>query len=185
MLTSDPDGGNISSPLPPFDHSGLNVSIYDFEALSGMLASEFNFSSESTTALFGNGQNVISTLTNITDSMTNSIMRSNSETAALGVVWRLEPSIHVHWGWIALPLALVGFSAILLAWMIVASRHYDAPHWKSSPLPFLFHGIRDWSGDEELDLVEGQLESVHVMEDRARLKRVQIMQSPKGGRWLA
>lgn len=152
--------------------------------LADHFASKFNFSSDTTTALFANGENVSSTLSNITSSVTNSIMRWDPELTALGIVWHQEPSIKVQWGWLALPLAVVVCSAILLASMIVASRHYDAPHWKSSPLPFLYHGIRNWDDDEELDLVEGRLEKVHVMEDRAKSKRVQIVTSLKGGRWL-
>ena len=142
------------------------------------------FSSESSTALFGDGQDVTSTLSNITNSVTNSIMRSNTETAALGIIWHQEPIVKIQWGWLALPLAVVVCSAILLASIIVASRHYDAPRWKSSPLPFLYHGIRNWSDDEEQDLAEGRLEKVHVMENRARSKKVYLCKSLKGGRWL-
>lgn len=185
LLTPDTDRENVSTPLPPFDHSGFNVSVWDHMALSDHFVSKFSFRSESSTAFFGDGQNVTSTLLNITDSVTNSIMRWNSETAARGIVWRQEPSVKVQWEWLALPLALVVFSAILLVSVVVASWHYNAPHWKSSPLPFVFHGIRDWNDDEELELVEGRLEKVHVMEDRARIKRVRIVESLKGGRWLA
>lgn len=154
-------------------------------ALAYHFASELNFSSVSPTALFGNGENVSSTLSNVTSSVTNAIMRWDPELAALGIVWHQEPVLKIQWGWLALPLAVVVSSAILLASMILASWHYDAPHWKSSPLPFLYHGIRKWDDDEERDLVEGRLEKVHAMEDRARSKRVQIVKSIRGGRWLA
>jgi hypothetical protein len=49
----------------------------------------------------------------------------------------------------------------------------------------LFHGIRDWNDDEELDLIEGRLEKLYIIEDRARSKKVQLHKSLKGGRWLA
>ncbi|KAG6358048.1 hypothetical protein INS49_013932 [Diaporthe citri] len=185
FLTPDVNGENVSSPLPPFDHSVFNVSIYDHLALSNYFISNFNFTSESITALFGNGRNVTSTLLNITNSITKSVMRWNPELAALGIVWQQESSTKVHWWWLVFPLAVVISSAILLASMMVASRHYNAPNWKSSPLPFLFHGIRDWNDDEELDLVEGRLEKVDVMEGRAKSKQVQIVTSLEGGRWLA
>lgn len=133
----------------------------------------------------GAWQDVPSTLKNVTDSLTGAIMRLNGESVALGIVWRQEPSYKIGWGWLAFPLVLVFSSAILLVLMIVASRNYDAPHWKSSLLPFLFHGIRNWDDDEKLDLGEGQLERVHVMEHKAKSKRVRIVTSPKGGRWLA
>lgn len=185
LLTPDPDGQNISSFLRPFDHSGFNVSIWDHLALSDHFVSQFSFSSESSTAFFGNGQNVTSTLLNITNSVTSSIMRWDSKVVALGTGWRQEPSIKVQWAWLALPLAMVVCSAILLVSVVAASRRHGAPHWKSSPLPFLFHGIRSWNDDEVADLVGGRLEKVHKMEDRARSKRIRIVTSLKGGRWLA
>lgn len=184
LLTPDVNPQTVSASLPPFDHSVFNVSIYDHISFSNHFVSKFNITSESNAALFGDGQDVSSTLSNITNSVTNAIMRSSNETVALGMVWHQQPVIKVQWGWLSFPLAVVICSAILLASMILASQHYDAPHWKSSPLPFLFHGIRDWSHDEELDLVEGRLEKVHLMEDRARSKKVQLRKSLKGGRWL-
>lgn len=185
FLTPDINGENVSSPLPPFDHSVFNVSIYDHMALSDYFISNFDFTSYQTIALFGDRQNVTSGLLNITNSITKLVMRWNPEMAAPGIVWHQEPSTKVHWWWLAFPLAVVVSSAILLASMILASRHYNAPHWKSSPLPFLFHGIRNWNDDEELDLFEGRLEKVRAMEGRAKSKRVQIVTSLKGGRWLA
>lgn len=176
LLTPDTNPQTVSAPLPPFDHIGFNVSIYDHIGLSNHFVSKFNFSSESNTALFGDGQDVSSTLSNITNSVTNSIMRSSNETVALGMVWQQQPIIKVQWGWLSFPLAVVVCSAILLASMIVASQHYDAPHWKSSPLPFLFHGIRDWSNDEELDLAEGRLEKMYVMEGQSKVKEGSIAQ---------
>ncbi|KAJ0114471.1 hypothetical protein J7T55_010861 [Diaporthe amygdali] len=187
LLTPNTDRSNTSSPWSPFDHGGLNVSIYEHTALSSFLVDKFNTSgpeSESKATLFGNGQNVTSTIRNITDSMTNAIVRSSSKLPALGIVWHQEPVIHVQWAWLALPLVLVLLSAILLASTVVATKRFHAPQWKSSPLPLLYHGIRNWDDDEEQDLVEGRLERVHVMEDRARSKQVRIFTTSKGGRWL-
>lgn len=183
MLTTDADGGNVSSPLPPFDHSGFNVSINDHLALSLLFVKQLNSSARSY-SLFDNKKDVTSTLKNITESITNSIMRSNLEYAALGVTWHQEPSLQIQWGWLVLPIALVVCSTILLISVMVASRHFHAPQWKSSPLPFLYHGLQKWEINEEDDLLAGRLESVHAMENRAKTKRVRILTSPKGGRWL-
>lgn len=83
FLTPNVDGKNVSDPLPPFNHSGFSVGIYDHMALAYHFASELNFSSVSPTALFGNGENVSSTLSNVTRSVTNAIMRWDPELAAL------------------------------------------------------------------------------------------------------
>lgn len=185
LLTTETDHRTVSTPLPPFDHNEFSISIYDHFALSEDFWKRFTFSSESITALFGDGQSVTSTLANISDSITNAIMRSDPDMAALGIVWHQEPTIEIQWGWLALPLVVVVSSATLLASMILASRQHNAPRWKSSPLPLLFHGIRNWDDEEEHDLEEGRLEKVSAMEDRAKTKRIRIFTSLKGGRWLA
>lgn len=185
LLTTDTDHGIVSSSLPPFLQSGLNVSIYDHISLSTFFSNQFRFTSESKTALFGDGQDVASTLTNISNSVTNAIMRSDNGALALGIIWHQEPIIKIQWVWLTLPLVVVVSSAILLVSMILASRRYNAPRWKSSPLPILFHGVRNWDDEEEHDLVEGRLEKLNEMEDRAKTKRVRIFTSLKGGRWLA
>ncbi|KAG8157784.1 hypothetical protein KVR01_012446 [Diaporthe batatas] len=185
MLTPDIDGNNVSSPLPPFDHSELNVSLYDHIALSTDLFTKLNFLDHTVSPGFGEGENVSSTLANIANSMTNAIMRSANESVALGMVWQQQYVVKVRWGWLTLPYALVIGSATLLSSMIVASWHYDVPQWKSSPLPLLFHGIRNWNDDEELDLAKGRLERMYAMENRARSKKVQLRKCLGGGRWLA
>lgn len=170
--------------MAPFDHSGYNVSIYDHVTLASFLVEEFTIDSEARTALFGNAQNVTALVSNITDSMTNMIMKRGSGMTALGVAWHEEPVFHIQRAWLALPLALVLSSAILLVSIITTSRHLHAPEGKSSPLPYLYHGIQKWDDKEENDLIEGRLEKMHVMKDRARSKRVQIFTTLEGGRWL-
>lgn len=185
MLTPDAEGRNVSNPLPPFDHSELNVSLYDHIALSTDLFTKFNFIDQTVSPRFSEGENVSSTLSNIANSITNSIMRSTNETLALGMVWQQQHVMKVRWGWLALPYAIVVCSATLLSSTIVASWHYDVPQWKSSPLPLIFHGIRDWNEDDKLDLAKGRLEKMYMMEDTACSKKVQLRRGVSGGRWLA
>lgn len=128
LLTTDPDGGNVSSSWPPFEHSELSVGIYEHVSMQGLFNVYFDSSYYSRS--FGEDlQDIPSILKNVTDSVTGAIMRSNGgESVALGIVWRQEPSYKIEWGWLAFPLVLVFSSAILLVLMIVASRNYDAPH---------------------------------------------------------
>jgi hypothetical protein len=126
--------------------------------------------SESATAFFASGQDVISTLANITASMTNKIPLSGSGLSAQGIVWQQQSIITIQFAWLALPLVLILLSAILLVSTVLMARSSAVPVWKSSPLPFLYHGIREWDDKEEQDLLQGRLEKVHTMEDRARIK---------------
>lgn len=186
MLTPDTDGKkNVSNPLPPFDHSELNVSLYDHVALSTDFFNNFNFIDQTVSPRFSEGENASSTLSDIANSMMNSIMRSTNETVALGMVWQQQYVMKIRWGWLALPYALVVCSATLLSSMMVASWHYDVPQGKSSPLPLILHGIRNWNEVEELDLAKGRLETMHMMEDRAWSEKVQLHRGLNGGRWLA
>ncbi|KAI2470932.1 hypothetical protein F4781DRAFT_441357 [Annulohypoxylon bovei var. microspora] len=185
MLTLDSNGGNVSSALPPFDHSGFNVGIYDHMAITNFFLGKFNISSESKTVPFSSGENVTSTLANVTARMTKKIPRSGSETIAPGVIWQQQSIIRIQFAWLALPLSLVLCSAILFIMTVLVTRRFCVPVWKSSPLPFLYHGIQEWDDDEKRDLVDGRLEKLHLMEGRASLTRVRMFRSPQGGSWLA
>lgn len=54
-----------------------------------------------------------------------------------GTAYRVETYIHVRWGWIAVPIASVVASVILLSFTIFATRKQNAVLWKSSILPLL------------------------------------------------
>lgn len=54
-----------------------------------------------------------------------------------GTAYRVETYIHVRWGWIAVPIASVVASVMLLSFTILATRKQNAVLWKSSILPLL------------------------------------------------
>jgi Protein of unknown function (DUF3176) len=52
-----------------------------------------------------------------------------------------ETYVHLRWAWIALPLALVLSSAVLLSVTIAKASRDKLPIWKTSALAALFHGL--------------------------------------------
>ena len=185
LLTTDSNGGNVSSAPAPFQESGFNVSICDHLAIVNFVFNLLkNISSERSDVFFGSGQDVISAVANITTSMTNRISTGGSKNIAKGVVWQAQSIIRIQFAWLALPSGLVLFSAILLASTVLMTRHFRAPVWKSSTLPILYHGVREWDDEEEREVVEGRLEKVDNMKKRASSTRVRIYNAPEGGSWL-
>ncbi|KAH8896123.1 hypothetical protein GQ53DRAFT_838403 [Thozetella sp. PMI_491] len=185
LLTTDANGRNISSALPPFQYSGFNISIGDHLALGGFFDTTFDFQSDSKNAMFGFGKNVTATAANITASMTKKIPMAGNATIFQGIVWERQSIIQIQFAWLALPSALVVICAILLIATITMTRQFGVPVWKSSPLPLLYHGIRDWDYNEAREIMEGRLEKLHIMEDKASWTRVRMYNSPQGGSWLA
>lgn len=184
LLTPDNSGKNVSTALPPFDNSAFNVSIYDHFAISEFFAGIFNITSASTAAYFALGQNVTTMMANISNSMTNRIPKSDSKVVAQGIVWRDLSIIRIQFAWLVLPLVLILLSTILVIATVLMTRRSRVPVWKSSILPLLYHGIREWDDAEERDVVEGRLEKMHVMDQKGSLKLVRMFTSAEGGTWL-
>ncbi len=184
LLTTDSNGGNVSSAPAPFQESGFNVSIGDHIGIVNWLFPLLNISSESSGVFFSPGQDVISTWANVTTSMTNRIKTGGTGAIAKGVIWQVQSIIRIQFAWLALPSGLVLFSAILLASTVLMTRHFRAPVWKSSTLPILYHGVREWDDEEEREVAQGRLEKVESMKKRASSTRVRIYNAPEGGSWL-
>ncbi|KAK9779627.1 hypothetical protein SCAR479_03693 [Seiridium cardinale] len=185
LLTANGNGGNDSSSSTPVGQAGFNVNIYDHLALSGFLAKILTFQGEKEDDYFASGENVVFTAANIADIMTSKILMSSPGTVAQGTMWHSESILKIRWAWLVLPLTLVAMSALLLVSTILATKRLHAPLWKSCPLPFLYHGIREWDNNEEADLSGGRLERVHAMKHQARLMSGRIVTTPEGGTWLA
>jgi hypothetical protein len=184
LLTPDSSGNNVSTALPPFNNSAFNVSIYDHFAISEFLAPIFNITSASTADYFASGQNVTTTMARISNSMTNRIPSADSQVVAQGIVLRQLSIIRIQFAWLVLPLVLILLSTILVIATVLTTRRSRVPVWKSSILPLLYHGIREWDDAEERDVVEGRLEQMHVMDQRGSLKLVRMSTSGEGGTWL-
>ena len=59
----------------------------------------------------------------------------------LGAAFESESFVFVRWGWIGLPVAVVGFTALFLGAAIWSSRRSGLRLWKSSAVAMLYHGL--------------------------------------------
>ncbi len=82
--------------------------------------------------------------------------------------------VHVRWLWLIMPGMLELTGLILLVLTICSSKKRDAPPWKSSILPLLFHGLEHGS-----DVAD---EKVGRMQDRADSIRFRLRMAPSDGR---
>ena len=86
-----------------------------------------------------------STFQNISQSITTYMRETgnaNHSEPAGGNVLRGETCLEVHWGWLALPAALVVLTLLFFIVMIIQTRPTGnrAQIWKSSPLALIYHG---------------------------------------------
>lgn len=110
--------------------------------------------------------NIPEIMANIAESVTI-YLRQNSpnSTMASGTVWQQVTIVNIGWPWLIFPASIVFTTAVLFFAAVLCSKSDTsaATSWKSSSLPFLFHGIRDWSHDEWEILYAGELESIKQM----------------------
>ena len=85
--------------------------------------------------------NIPKTMSAIADSMTNHIRNGQNSTSVYGQAYQPETFILVHWPWLILPVVLISLALVLLSISIALNRQRHALLWKSSSLPFLFHGL--------------------------------------------
>lgn len=99
----------------------------------------------------------------------------NHTAPAKGQVFQTETCIHVRWGYIAFPVALVVLTIIFLVVMIIeTSRYHNGDAFKSSSLALLFHGL-----DAEARSQYGEMGSVRDMEVAAKQMRVRLRRTDK------
>jgi len=77
----------------------------------------------------------------LAQSMTNSFRSSGGAVPVPGAAFEAESYVHVRWGWIALPVAVVLLTAFFLAAAIFRSRRSGLRLWKSNALAMLYHGL--------------------------------------------
>ena len=141
-------------------------------------------------ALFNSGNvtfaSVNSTFTNLVDSMTTYIRQhgnANFSTPALGLVYLNETCVHVYWGWLAFPAALVCLTILFFVAMITKTRlgANQGHDWKSSPFPLLFHGLHE----DTLDQYDSRkMVQVQDMAKAAEDVHVRLSPSEKGWRLM-
>jgi hypothetical protein len=120
-------------------------------------------------------------------SMTSYIRESERRGESATDMWQrgtnyiTETYVVVRWGWMALPLALVGASALLLlATMSRASRDL-LPVWKFSALPAFFHGLEEEGHGAEGPLLRGvRMSTLTDMEDFSEQLEVRFVRNDGG-----
>jgi len=86
--------------------------------------------------------------------------------AANGTATYLEIYMHVQWGWLAFPIALLGLTVVFLASTMIDTARCHIPAWKSSPLSLLFHGLEgETSLSERLKLINDVTEMERLAEE--------------------
>lgn len=84
----------------------------------------------------------------IADSMTESIRTAGNSTAYSGTGFNSVTYIEITWAWLALPIALVVLTFVLLLVVILRNRASGTPVWKSSSMALLFHNLEGWDQSE-------------------------------------
>jgi len=131
--------------------------------------------------------NIAGLMDALATSMTSYIREAEQRGASAGDMWQhgtnyiTETYVVVRWGWMALPLTLVGASALLLlATMSRASRDY-LPVWKFSALPAFFHGLEEEGVGEEGPLLRGvKMSTLTDMEDFSEQLEVRFVRKDDG-----
>ena len=90
-----------------------------------------------------------------------------------GQAFSSETYVHVRWGWIALPVSVVLFTALFLMAAIWRSRMSNTQVWKSSTLAVLFHGL-----DEE---TRSRFRSKRSLGDKKKEAKGITVQLDEGG----
>lgn len=102
-----------------------------------------DWSSDTVRAVYGNEGNTTeidsvfhSLATALTRHARSSVCRARMVT---GITWGQQSFVHVRWGWLVLPGALMVLSLVFLGITIFHTRNQFI--WKSSPLALLFSGL--------------------------------------------
>ena len=138
-------------------------------------------------AFHNNGNNslelVSARIQNMTDAMTLFIRTngdvSNSQPAS-GVMHATTACISAQWALFVRPLSIGLFSILFLAATLgtVFSKGRQL-NWKSSNLPYLFHGL-DMTFQEQY----GRIDELDKMKEFAKRKQVQLAETPNGWRFV-
>ena len=81
------------------------------------------------------------TIRRLADSLTELVRTGPDATETVGQTWVTKSFIKVHWEWLALPLALVVMTCVLLLIVSIKSYREEVAIWKDDPLALLFHNV--------------------------------------------
>lgn len=182
---------NGTRPLPPFYNSTLSIAAPQMEYLRSFLNQQFlsdllssDNSDEFLVYPLDYPANIPEVMANIAESITLYLRQENpNSTTASGAVWQQVTVIEIRWPWLILPVSIVCITAALLVAAVLSSKSDISAvrSWKSSSLPFLFHGIRDWSHDEWEALCGGEVESIKQMKAMAATMDVSLCKAVGSG----
>lgn len=166
-----------------------NFRSFDFlEKLTGFVYYEFDYfqtfldSSIGGTAGSDNIAQIASTgLDQVTTRIANSLTKlalNQSNFTVTGTISHTKTFVAVKWKWITLPAVVVFLSLVFLLTTILAnSRQKQLALWKSSVLPFLYHGI----DNDKVAVPDGKdVVTVSAMEMDAKGVEVRLEESERG-----
>jgi len=145
----------------------------------GISSGETFFDSDIVTAFYWNYYQYPSGLqmlmSDLASSMTTAFRSFMGAEPVVGTALATESYVHVRWGFIALPIAVVALTAMFLAAAMWRTKASGSKLWKSSALAMLFHGLD--SGTREKFGRGGSLEEKRKW---ARGVRVQLDEGDSG-----
>lgn len=185
---TDIDWLNGTRPLPPFHDSTFSINddnIHQFwEFLKNSLQFDIIFENDlqadSPAESLIYPSNVPEIMANIAESITLYLRQeSPNSTTASGAAGQQVTVVEIRWPWLILPVSIVLITTALLVAAVLSSKSdiSAVTSWKSSSLPFLFHGIRDWSHDEWEALCAGEFESSKHMNTMAAKMDVSLCEA--------
>ena len=136
------------------------------------------YSSDITEAIWNGTQNLDKWINNVATSMTKNVRSGSPLSRPIynGTAYQL--AVKVRWVWIALPTAIVLFSFIFLAIVIVKTVRSPVEAWKGSPLAFLFFDV----DPDTKRTISGHMHQVRGIENTVGGKRAVLRWRP-GGLW--
>lgn len=177
-------GVTAASSLPPSSRNAVAVTNIDHLVLSSYICSIFGNWVGFIGFKFAPGETVSAVLQNTTESLTNALRSGWGDRQADGTTWSQDVTIHIAWGWLALPLAVVFLAAVLLgATIAVNALHRGQPLWKSSLWPLVFGGP-EWSAAEKRAREDGSLREGGDMKEAAKTIRITVQYNGVGTRTI-
>ena len=183
-------GAELPNYMPPLNAlfyssaSKIVISQYILQLFNGTVISPQSLhaalGSPVLQTLYNNGNSSFETVNAAMESMTNAMtvfMRTNGDLSnsewANGTIIYTTTCVSVEWAWFALPAFLAAASIFfLISTLVNAHSMGENLNWKSSVLPYLFHGL-------ELKLQDGS-NGLKEMEKLAKEMQIQPKLSADG-----
>lgn len=114
-------------------------------------------------------RNLSKTMFNVANSLTDYIRNVPDANRFHGEECPKRQYVSVNWAWLILPVLIVVLAIILVAISVAYNHQRGTLLWKSSSLPFLFHGLDGWQNENlNLSLHEQMEYSAKSMQGQLR-----------------